>query len=429
MLQTLGLLETLTAIEAGMLTPQTSIASAFARAMALEPSLQAFAYLPAEPPPPGHGPLAGITVGVKDLIDTADMPTCYGSPAHAGHRPSRDAAIVARLRALGASVLGKTVTTEFAFRFPGPTRNPHHLAHSPGGSSSGSAAAVGAGIVPLALGTQTLGSVIRPSAYCGIVGFKPSFGVLDRTGVHPLSGSLDHLGLMARSVDDIAVLMSLLHPDPGFAAALDPDPVSRRLPSLKRLPLPAEGVEPAQSAAFESAVAALRAAGAPIETLDLPDRFGPVPALAQTILAFEAARIFQDLVAREPARTSAPLRELVATGLAVAPGAYEEAINERQALRTLFAQMMAGSDALLTVPASGEAPHGIAWTGDPRFCLTWSFLGAPALTLPIADGPAGLPLGLQLVAAAGKDAALLRAAQTCAAIAGRPFRAGAVLER
>jgi Asp-tRNA(Asn)/Glu-tRNA(Gln) amidotransferase A subunit family amidase len=296
------------------------------KARTVEPVLKAFEYLPvdvARKP----GPLSGVPVAIKDIIATADMPTTNGSPVYKDCIPDADAWVVERLRNLGATIFGKTVSTEFAWRHPGPTVNPWNQKHTPGGSSSGSAAAVAAGIVPLALGTQTLGSIIRPAAFNGVVGLKPSFGAIPRTGVHPLSPSLDHVGFFARCVDDVACALSLLvgtsdsdihgRPVPAFEVSIEQ--------GLAPLPAPRLAIvrfakwskaEREQQQVFEAAVATLRDAGAILQELELPELDHSNWSTVNAILASEAALIFGDLVERFPDRTSDHLKELVRIGKA-----------------------------------------------------------------------------------------------------------------
>jgi Asp-tRNA(Asn)/Glu-tRNA(Gln) amidotransferase A subunit family amidase len=305
------------------------------RAKALEPELKAFEYLPVDTAR-RPGPLSGIAVAIKDIIATSDMPTTNGSPVYKDHVPAADAWVVGRLRQLGATIFGKTVSTEFAWRHPGPTVNPWNGNHTPGGSSSGSAAAVAAGIVPLALGTQTLGSVIRPAAFNGVVGLKPSFGAIPRIGVHPLSPSLDHVGFFARRVDDVALALSLL------AGSSDGDPHGRPLPAfqvdidtgLKPLDKPRLAIvrfekwsraEVEQQKAFEAAIETLRDAGAVVGQLELSGLDRANWKAINAILASEAAIIFADLVARYPDRTSDHLKSLVESGRVVSATDYLEA--------------------------------------------------------------------------------------------------------
>jgi Asp-tRNA(Asn)/Glu-tRNA(Gln) amidotransferase A subunit family amidase len=390
-------------------------------AKAIEPRLRAFEYLPLDTTR-RPGPLSGIPVAIKDIIATSDMPTTNGSPIYRDHVPARDAWVVERLRALGATIFGKTVSTEFAWRHPGPTVNPWNSAHTPGGSSSGSAAAVAAGIVPLALGSQTLGSVIRPAAFNGVVGLKPSFGAIPRAGVHPLSPSLDHVGFFARRVDDVAFALSQL------AASSDLDPHGRPLPgfdvdAIKGVP-PLQKprlaivrfekwsrVEPEQQKVFEAAIAKLRDAGAVLEELELGELDRANWDAINTILASEAALIFSDLVGRYPDRSSDHLKSLVQAGKAHAAVAYLAAKALQEKLRSAFSAEISGFDAVLTLPAFGEAPEGLSYTGDAEFCAPWTLLGAPAVTLPAGFGKKGLPLGVQIVGAYRQDHRLLRVAK------------------
>ena len=391
------------------------------KAKAVEPILKAFEYLPrntARRP----GPLSGIPVAIKDIIATADMPTTNGSPIYRDHVPARDAWVVERLRSLGATIFGKTVSTEFAWRHPGPTVNPWNRKHTPGGSSSGSAAAVAAGIVPLALGTQTLGSVIRPAAFNGVVGLKPSYGAIPRTGVHPLSPSLDHVGFFARRVDDVAFALSLL------AASSDRDPHGRPIPGfdvdtdkgVPPLDKPRLAIvrferwsraEPEQQAVFEAAIAKFRDDDAVLEELELPELDHASWNAINTILASEGALIFSDLVERNPDRTSDRLKELVRAGKACSAYDYLAAKALQERLRPRFTTDISGFDAVLTLPAFGEAPEGLGYTGDAEYCAPWTFLGVPAVTLPAGFGKNGLPLGLQIVGAYREDHRLLRLAK------------------
>ncbi len=419
-------LDALRAFAAGTLTPAGLLAACEARAAECEPWLHAFAHRPRDLPAPAGGAFAGLPFGVKDIIDTADMPTENGALADRGRVPERDAWVVERLRSLGGVVFGKTVTTEYAWRHPGATVNPHDRAHTPGGSSSGSAAAVAAGIVPLALGTQTVGSVIRPAAYCGVVGLKPSFGAIPRTGIHPLSGSLDHVGLFARTVEDVAWALGLL------AAASDGDPHGAPLPAFSVDPaaglrdaLPGaeppprlallrtdrwDSVEAPQREALEHAAARLRASGAQVHELMLPDGFAGMWSWTQTLLSVEAAAIHRDRIARVPDRVSATLQALASLGTHLPAGDYVEALGQQRALRFRLGEVLSGFDAVLTVPATGAAPRGLDLTGDASLCAPWTFLGVPAVTLPAAAATGGLPLGIQLVGRHREDLRLLRTA-------------------
>lgn len=434
MLNHLGLVDALRAFRDGHASPGDYLAACH-EAARVYADMAAFTYLAPELSP-ADGPWAGIPVGVKDIIATADMPTTNGSPVYADHVPAADAWIVARLRALGASVLGKTVSTEFAWRHPGPTHNPWARGHTPGGSSSGSAAAVAAGIVPLALGTQTFGSVIRPAAYCGVVGFKPSYGAIPRLGVHPLAPSLDHVGLFTRSVTDAAFALAHLigrddadphgRPLPGFSVDLDARLAARDAPRLAVVRTAIwDRAEPEQRALLESAAAAFRAAGAGVSDLELPASFEVLWDCARTILAVEASARFGSLVERCPDRTSQPLKDLVAEGARISAVAYVDALRRQTDLRMDLDAVLTGHDAILTLPASGPAPEGLASTGDPAFCVPWTCLGAPAVALP-AGVSRGLPLGLQLVGAYRNDLALLRTAGWCETVLARPITFPAV---
>jgi Asp-tRNA(Asn)/Glu-tRNA(Gln) amidotransferase A subunit family amidase len=410
-------------IAAGRGTIEQTVQPAFDAARRLEEQLHAFAYLPHAPHfnhSDAQAPLAGVPVAVKDLIDTADMPTAFGSPAYEGRRPQTDAWVVKRLREAGATILGKTVTTEFAWRQAGATTNPWNRGHTPGGSSSGSAAAVGAGIVPLALGTQTFGSVIRPAAYCGVVGVKPSYGTIARTGVLPLAGSLDHIGVFTNNVADAAYALQIL------AGTDGDDPHASAVPAVQQageggLPItrPRIGVlrqqiggtvDQAQQQVLATLAARLKSDGAEIVEIDLPAELADAMRLATILLAVEAALMHGDLVDRAPALVSAPMTALVAEGRRLPATDYAQARALQVQMAVRFSRWLtetATLDALLVAPASGEAPRGLDYTGDAAFCTPWTFLGVPAVTLPVGFGPAGLPLGAQLVGAGRRDEALL----------------------
>lgn len=401
-------------------------ATCLEKARAVEPRLKAFEYL-ADDLKRRPGPLSGIPVAIKDIVATSDMPTTNGSPVYKGHVPQADAWVVERLRNLGATIFGKTVSTEFAWRHPGSTVNPWNPEHTPGGSSSGSAAAVAAGLVPLALGSQTLGSVIRPAAFNGIVGFKPSYGAIPRIGVHPLSPSLDHVGFFARRVDDVALALALL------AGTSDGDRHGRPLPPFQvdigegipplanpRLAIVRfekwSRVEPEQQKVFDAAIESLRAAGAVLEELELAELDQVNWPAINTILASEGAAIFEDLVARYPDRTSDPLKSLVASGEAITAIDYLAAKAQQERRRDALATDIRGFDAILTLPAFGEAPRGLHYTGDAEYCAPWTFLGAPAVTLPAGFGKNALPLGIQIVGDYRNDLRVLQVAKWVEAI-------------
>ncbi len=416
-----GVLDLLRLFRKDQLAADTYAAACLEKAKAIEPKLKAFEGLPADVQR-RPGPLSGIPVAIKDIIATSDMPTTNGSPIYKDHVPAWDAWVVARLRQLGATIFGKTVSTEFAWRQPGPTVNPWNSEHTPGGSSSGSAAAVAAGLVPLALGTQTLGSVIRPAAFNGIVGFKPSYGAIPRTGVHPLSPSLDHVGFFARRVDDVALGLSLLsatsdddrhgRPVPGFQVDLEHglEPVSQPRLGIVRFEKWSRA-EPEQQEVFDAAIENLRASDAVLEelTLDELDRVNWQAIL--TILESEGAHLFADLVARYPDRTSDHLKSLVANGKAISAPDYLAAKALQEQRRFALGTEMKGFDALLTLPAFGEAPRGLHYTGDAEYCAPWTFVGAPAVTLPAGFGKNGLPLGIQIVGEYQNDLRVLKTAK------------------
>ena len=362
------------------------------------------------------GPLNGVPVAIKDIIDTADFPTELGSPLAAGRRPWRDATVVARLRAAGAVIIGKTVTTELAYYHPGPTRNPHDPTRTPGGSSSGSAAAVAAQMVPLALGSQTNGSVIRPAAFCGVFAVKPSHGLVSRAGVLALSRKLDHIGAFARSLADLALILDVIaghdpaDPDTQPFAAPDFRAVAREQPPLPprfafvRTPV-WDKAEPETKAAFEELTAALGPAVAPVE---LPAALAEAWEVHRTIMATEMAHNLSPIVARgEPSEV---MRRLLAHGGSVRAVDYLAALAKAPRFAASLAEIFDAYDAILTPAAPGVAPKGLAATGDPAFCTLWTLSGLPALSLPLLAGESGLPLGVQLVGAAGHDARLLRTA-------------------
>lgn len=361
------------------------------------------------------GPLHGVPVGVKDMIDTADLPTGYGSPIYRGHRPKADAAVVAHARRAGAVVLGKTVTTEFASVSPAATRNPLDPAHTPGGSSSGSAAAVADAMVPLAIGTQTGGSVIRPAAFCGVVGFKPSFGRINRAGLKFSAESLDTIGLFARSVGDVTLLDdALLGP---HRAAVRPA-VTRLRFGLHRTSRWARA-EPSARAALERAARLLEDSGATVVEHAFDDAFDGLNDAQLTIMNYEAARAtLWEYRAHRGLLTpafSARLEE----GFAIDPEAYRRACAAAADCRARHAVAFDGVDALLTPSAVGEAPRGLQSTGDSVFNRIWTLLGVPAIHLPGGLGAGGLPVGVQLVGRFGEDAALLGTASRVEAVLGR----------
>jgi len=347
-------------------------------------------------------PLCGLPVGVKDLIDTRDLPTAYGSPIHRGHQPEQDAECVRRLRDAGAIVLGKTVTTEFAVYTPGKTRNPHDPSRTPGGSSSGSAAAVADGMVPAALGSQTAGSIIRPASYCGVIGFKPTHGVLPLEGIHPLAPSLDTLGLFASAIEDVPVLLSALSGStPVAIRATKPQLGLCRTEAWPR-------AEPETRKAIEDAARELGA-----REVDPGPAFQGLIDAQIAVMGHEASRA----LGGEPQTELSPrLREFLREGANVTPERLRSAREQADRCRRQLDEIFATFDALLTPAATGEAPIGLAAaTGDPVFCRIWTLLGVPCASLPVLKGPAGLPVGLQVVGGRNREDVLLSA---CAWILG-----------
>jgi Asp-tRNA(Asn)/Glu-tRNA(Gln) amidotransferase A subunit family amidase len=367
--------------------------------------------------PPGR--LHGVPVGVKDIFDTRDMPTEYGTPLAAGRRPSEDAAAVAKLRHAGAVIMGKTVTTELAVYSPNETRNPHDTGHTPGGSSSGSAAAVAAGMVPLALGSQTNGSVVRPASYCGVVGYKPSFGLISRRGVLAQSPPLDQIGVFARDVEDAALITDCLT---GF------DPGDRDSLSGARAPLcEVAGSEPpltpvlafVKTPAWEKVAEDVRAGFAELndvlgdtcDEVDLPDPFTKAYDCHRTIMVADLAKSFASYYDRGKDGLSAMLSGMIKEGRGVLAVDYNLALDWREVLYAGLSEILERYDAIVTPATTGEAPKGLESTGDPIAATLWTFLGVPAITLPLLTGGGGLPVGVQIVAGRGDDARLLRTAR------------------
>jgi Asp-tRNA(Asn)/Glu-tRNA(Gln) amidotransferase A subunit family amidase len=369
----------------------------------------------------GHaiGPLYGIPVGIKDIIDTADMPTEDGTILHAGRSPVRDATVVAMLRAAGAVIMGKTVTTELATYTPGKTRNPHNPEHTPGGSSSGSAAAVASGMVPVALGSQTNGSVIRPAAFCGVYGFKPTRGLIPRGGVLKLSQTLDQMGVFARTLGDIAlvaehlvghdVLDPLTRPRarvPFVEIAAEEPPLPPLLAYIKG-PVWDRASEEMQEA-FAELVAEL---GDRVVEVDLPDSGRQALDWHQTIMEAEMAANLDLEWEQGRDRLSESLRTQLARGRGVTALDYQRACARIPLINDGFDEIFERCDAILTPAVPGTAPRGLEATGDPAFCTLWSLCGMPALTLPLMRGGNGLPMGVQLVGQRDRDACLLRTAR------------------
>jgi Asp-tRNA(Asn)/Glu-tRNA(Gln) amidotransferase A subunit family amidase len=429
-LSALGLAEAAGDIREGRITSVELVRDCLARIDEVEPAVQAWTFLDRdhamrqaealdEHRRAGRatGPLHGVPVGIKDIFDTHDMPTEFGSPLWAGRTPRDDAAAVARLRAAGAVILGKTVTTEYAYFQPGKTRNPHDPARTPGGSSSGSAAAVAAYMVPGAIGSQTNGSVIRPAAYCGVVGFKPTHGLIPRTGALMLSRALDHVGIMARSVQDAALIAEAMA---GFDPE-DPDtrPIAR--PPLAALAVSDPPLPPRfafmKTPAWKYADAVMQDAFAELvdtlvetaEEVEMGQSFQNVADLHKTVMESEMAHNFRRDYAQGRDKLSKQLCALIERGRGYTAFDYQAALGQAATLNEGLESVFDEYDAILTPAAPGEAPVGEA-TGNPIFCTMWTFLGTPAVTLPLLRSEAGLPLGVQLVGRRGGDARLLRTA-------------------
>jgi Asp-tRNA(Asn)/Glu-tRNA(Gln) amidotransferase A subunit family amidase len=363
-------------------------------------------------PAAARGPLHGAPVGLKDIIHTTALPTRMGSPAYADFAPSRDAACVRRLVDAGGYAFGKTVTTELAYMHPGKTRNPWNAAHTPGGSSQGSAAAVAAGHVPAALGTQTNGSVIRPAAYCGVVGFKPTLGVIPFDGASLFSQTLDTIGTFTRTVADAALVAGPLSLGtiPREAAGMAKAP---RLAFLAGFPWATIGSD--VDDALDAAAERLRGAGAEVVPVALPDALGDAARVHRTIMLHEAVSNLGPLQDRARTQLSATLNAALDEGRAITAAAYALALVGRHAMIAAATDWLSRYDALIVPSAPAGAPASLDGTGDPSCCTLASLLGAPAITLPVARDAHGMPLGLQLVAPAGDDARLLALAAWCEA--------------
>ncbi len=417
-----SLVEMSDAIASGRITARSLAEAQLAQIAVTDAAIEAWAHL--EPDrvraaagrcdsAPARAPalLHGIGVGVKDIIATAELPTQMGSVVYAGHQPRHDAECVARLHRAGGYVFGKTVTTELAYFHPGKTKNPWNAKHTPGGSSSGSAAAVAAGHVNGAIGTQTNGSVIRPAAYCGVVGFKPTGGAVPAAGVHVFSETLDQVGTFGRSIADVARLTSAIA-DPGRVAAIIA--ADRNTPRLALLgDFPWTQVDVDTRSALDTAATRLRQGGADVVAVTFPDAWRDANVMHRTIMMYEAATHLAELQDRERARFSAKLNAAIDEGRATPRGDYGTAMARRDAAIAAFTEWLAGFDAIFTPSAPSAAPAGLESTGDPACCTLWSLLGFPALSLPIGRAGDGLPLGLQIAAPANADDRLLSVARWC----------------
>jgi amidase len=341
-----------------------------------------------------------VPVGVKDIFDTYDMPTEYGSRIYAGHRPRADSAPVALARAAGSVILGKTVTCEFATFVPARTRNPHNAAHTPGGSSSGSAAAVADFMVPLAFGTQTAGSVIRPGSYCGVVACKPSYNLLPRAGVHPNADSLDTIGVYARSAEDVAFFLEALTGRADLQGRID----RPRIGACRTWEW--ELVEPPMASAFETAAQKLDAA-----ELRLPESFRALREAQATIIRYEGARSLADEYRRFADSLDPALRQRCEDGYATDARKYQAALSYAAGCRAALSDAFGDCDVLIAPAATGEAPKGLGSTGNVAMNVVWTLLHAPCVSVPMGVGPNGLPLGLQVIGRIGEDARTLACAR------------------
>ena len=385
------------------------------RASRTEPWLHAFAWLDPErarrlardaDAASTSGPLAYSAIGVKDIIDTAGIPTECGSQLFAGRIPARSATIVERLERAGAIVIGKTVTAELAYFHPGPTVNPYDPSRTPGGSSMGSAAAVATGEVTAAIGTQTNGSIIRPAAFCGVVGFKPSYRRIPSDGVLEFARSLDTIGAFAPDVASAGRIAEVMAGD-------DPNAWRAPAPEPPRFAIVRTGdwdrADAAARERFDADCEALEEHGGIVELPRPLDDLDDAVPLLRVIMAYEGARAIGPIVERDPGRASSEIRALIEEGHEITEARYREALERRRAIAIAYGHWAEGFDAILTLPATGEAPPKDT-TGDPRFCTRWTFIGVPAITIPTGRGPHGLPLGLQLAGFGGRDAALLSVA-------------------
>jgi Asp-tRNA(Asn)/Glu-tRNA(Gln) amidotransferase A subunit family amidase len=423
-LHALSLIETVKGIESRRFTSEEYTRALLARIAALDETILAWAWIKPEEAIKAArlsdrhlhlgntpGPLQGVPLGIKDIFATAGIPTEMGSPAFAGHIPERSARVVERIEARGAFVMGKTVTTECAFLHPGKTRNPWNPAHTPGGSSSGSAAAVAAGFVPAALGTQTNGSVIRPAAFCGVVGFKPTQGLIPIEGALTFSHTLDQPGLFTRHVEDAAWLAAALSgegakPSPTTSRSAPP-----RLAAVKTPVWDQAGDDAKRN--FRENIEILRKAGADIEEIELPEPFGHAHRTIRTLMSVEAAFNLEGLSLNQASLLSATLRDFIAEGKETKAPLYLQALKLRSTLQGELERFLANYDAIITPPVTGEAPATLEQTGNPAFCSIWSLCGVPAMTIPVGFGPRGLPLGLQMIGRRGDDDQLLSVAWWC----------------
>ena len=377
------------------------------RIQTLDPKIQAWVQV-APQLPLGDGPLAGIPFGAKDIMETRGLSTEYGSPIYKGRLGNADAAIVTSLRRRGAILVGKTHTTAFAYRTPGPTRNPRNLEHTPGGSSSGSAAAVAAGMVPFALGTQTRGSILRPASYCGVTGFKPSYGLISLDGVLPYAKSLDTVGFFTHTPDDMLALWEAMGYSTGLPAVAPAGAkAGSDAPLSVGVPNPMPDVDAEMATALQDSIETLRRAGIRTQSVDIAELLQTLDAATNDVAFYEAARFHEQRWKEHGARLL-DLADLVEKGLKMTADQYERALEQIRQGRLRMAELYKTTPIVLAPAATGAAPRGLAYTGDPRINAPWTGLGTPAVSIPMQV--TGLPLGLQVTANHGEDARVLRAA-------------------
>jgi Asp-tRNA(Asn)/Glu-tRNA(Gln) amidotransferase A subunit family amidase len=421
----LSLVDAVRRMAAGELSSETYVRGLLLRCREADGSVDAWAWLEAEGAikrardcdariKAGRlpGGLQGVPVGVKDIVYTRGIPTGMGSPIYAKWVPEQNAEVVDRLGTAGALVMGKTVTTEFAFMMPSRTRNPWNEDFSPGGSSSGSAAAVAAGMVPAAIGTQTNGSVIRPAAFCGVVGYKPGKGVLSTEGILPFSPTLDQPGVFARSVEDAGLLVAYL--------AHSRWTISPQISALKHAPRLVATRSPVwhlasedQRARFARDVAGLREAGAVVDEIELPSSFNDAHKVHRSIMLYEAAAASRPLRQQYADKLSELLRKALEEGDRISVSEYERALKKQEALQRDFSRFTDDYDAVVTPPAAGEAPASRDTTGDPSFCTIWTLLGVPAIVIPTGLGSQGMPMGMQIIGNQGESNHLLATSMWC----------------
>ncbi|MEW6671708.1 MAG: amidase [Thermodesulfobacteriota bacterium] len=431
-LTTISAAEAADAVRTGRITSENLVAAHLEHIAAIEEQIGAWTYLDRDyalsqalsadrsrREGKALGPLHGVPVGVKDICDTRDMPTEYGTVLYAGRRPKEDSAVVARLREAGAVILGKTVTTELAVYSPGKTRNPHDTGRTPGGSSSGSAAAVAAFMVPLAVGTQSNGSIIRPASYCGVYGYKPTHGLISRHGILPQSRPLDQVGVFARSIADAALIAEQVmafddrDPDtqsqarPALIKTSDEDPPVEPRLAFVRTPMWNQADKETREA-FAKLVAQL---GQKTVEVRLPDIFNDAVAQHRTIMEADLARSYEREYTRGKGKLSSTLREMIERGRKVSAVNYNNALGRIPLLNRALDEIFKQYDAILTPATTGEAPLGLESTGSPVFCTIWTLCGTPAISLPILQGSHSMPMGAQLVGSKGDDARLLRTAR------------------